>query len=87
MLISLVAVDVDGRSVGVVVIGEWGEVAEVVVLGIFVRLSRVVCELYAFVDLVVCVTLDLIVGLFDIGLLMTDDNDGLPVLLTLLITR
>jgi len=47
----------------------------------------VVCELYAFVDLVVCVTLDLIVGLFDIGLLMTDNNDGLPVLLTLLITR
>jgi len=62
-------------------------VAEEGVLGIFERLSRVVCELYAFVDLVVCVTLDLIVGLFVIGLLMTDDNDGLPVLLTLLITR
>ena len=60
---------------------------EVGVLVIFERLRRVVCELYVFVDLVVCVTLDLIMGLFDIGLLMTDDNDGLPVLLTLLITR
>lgn len=60
---------------------------EVGVLGIFERLRRVVCGVYAFVGLVICVALVLILGLFVIGLLMTDDNDGLPVLLTLLITR
>jgi hypothetical protein len=60
---------------------------EVEVLGIFERLRRVVCEESAFVGLVICVALVLILGLFVIGLLMTDDNDGLPVLLTLLITR
>lgn len=59
---------------------------EVGVLGIFERLGRVVCEVCAFVGLVICVALVLILGLFDIGL-MTDDNDGLPVLITLLITR
>lgn len=40
---------------------------------------------YAFVGLVFCIVLVLVFGLFDIGLLMTEDNDGLPVLLTLLI--
>lgn len=60
---------------------------EVGVLGIFERLRRVVCEMCAFVGFAICVALVLILGLFDIGLLMADDNDGLPVLLTLLITR
>jgi len=71
LLISLVAVDVDGRNAGAVGIGLWGGVVEVGVLGIFERLRRVVCEVYAFVDLVICVALVLILGLFDIGLLMT----------------
>lgn len=61
---------------------------EVVVIDeLLVRRSRVGCLRGAFMDLVICVELFLFKSLDDIGLLMTGDNDGLAVLLPLLIVR
>ena len=76
------AKDADDDNVGVVGVGELGEEEEEVILGTLERLRRVGCERYSFLDLVVCVGIVLLLGLFDNGLLMTGDNDGLPVLLT-----
>lgn len=48
-------------------------------------IARADCVIGAFIGLVICVKLVLFGSLDNIGLLMTGDNDGLPVLSTLLI--
>jgi len=58
-----------------------------VVLGTLERLRRVACDRYSCLGLDICVEIVLLFGLFDIGILMTGNNDGLSVLLTLLIVR
>jgi len=74
-LITLDAEDADDDNVDVVRVGELGEEEEEVVLGTLERLRRVGFERYSFLDLVVCVGIVLLLGLFGIGLLMTGDKD------------